>query len=301
MSKIAIAGASGLVGTALTAYLKQKGHQVYRLVRSTSSADNEIEWNPAKQLLAADQLEGFDAFINLAGDPIAQGRWTSDKKKRILDSRVQATILLVNTIRSLKNKPKVLINASAVGFYGDTHQEWVTETASKGTDFLSDVCQAWEDAADEASHENVRVVKLRLGMVLSGQGGALKQMLLPFKCGLGGVIGSGEQYMSWIALEDVVAVIEEAISNVHYTGPINVVTDEPVTNREFTRTLGAVLRRPTILPMPAWVARLVFGEVADALLLSSSRIKPEKLETLRFRYKYPNLKTALERELSNSL
>ena len=294
MSKILIAGASGLVGKSLTAHLEKKGHKVFRLTRKSTSEKNEIEWNPAKGLVNTSHLEGFDAFINLAGDSIAEGKWTADKKKRILDSRIQSTELLTKTIALLQNKPTVLINASAVGFYGDTHSEWISEKSLKGKGFLSDVCLAWENAADKALNEGVRVVKLRLGVVLSAKGGALKQMMTPFKWGLGGVIGSGEQYMSWIMLDDVMSIIDEALSNQEYMGSINVVTDEPVTNREFTKTLGAVLHRPTIFPLPAFMARLVFGEMADALLLSSCRAKPEKLEELGFRYRFPTLKTALQ-------
>lgn len=296
--RIVIAGSSGLVGAALIPFLEGKGHDVYRLVRNKETKHpKEIVWDPSNKQLAADQIENFDAFINLAGDPIAEGRWKCEKKKRIFDSRIQSTELLAKTIANLSHKPKVFINASAVGFYGNNEDQWITEISPNGSGFLADVCKAWEEAAAPAVEAGIRVVKLRFGVVLSSSGGALKQMLLPFKLGLGGVIGNGKQYMSWIMIEDLVEIIEQALTNVYYTGPINVVTDNPVTNKTFTKTLGTVLHRPTLFPMPAFLARLVFGEVADALLLSSCRVKPQKLIDLGYKFRFPMLQEGLKNAL----
>lgn len=291
--KILIAGASGLVGSALTLFLIRRGHKVSKLVRKTPSQPYEIYWDPAQQKINPSDIEGFDAIVNLAGDPIAEGRWTAAKKQRILESRIQSTKLLVDTIGKLTQKPKVLVNASAIGFYGNSGDAIVTETSKPGTDFLADVCQQWEKTADSVEAFGVRLVKLRTGVVLSNEGGALKKMALPFKLCLGGVIGSGKQYMSWIMIEDMLAIIEEAISNQKYSGAINVVSDDPVTNKEFTKALGSVLNRPTILPLPAFAARLAFGEVADALLLSSCRVKPQKLQGYGYKFLFPKLHEAL--------
>jgi hypothetical protein len=291
--KILIAGSSGLVGTALTLFLIRRGHKVSKLVRRHPTQPYEIFWDPEHQKLNPTEIEGFDAIVNLAGESIAEGRWTAAKKLRILESRLQPTKLLVDTIAKLKQKPLVLVNASAVGYYGETGSETVTESSRPGSDFLADVCVQWERAADPVVNSGVRLVKLRTGMVLAAEGGALKKMLLPFKLGLGGVIGSGKQYISWIMINDLLAIIEEAIVKANYSGAVNVVSGAPVTNREFTKTLGDVLRRPTILPMPAFMAKVVFGEVAEPLLLGSCRVAPEKLQGYGYKFLFPKLHDAL--------
>lgn len=292
--KVLIAGSSGLVGSALVKSLQAEGHTVVRLVRQLKGEQGEILWNPSAGTISVTELEGFDAIVNLAGDPIAEGRWNKEKKKRILESRVQTTSLLAKTVAKLNKKPQVFINASAIGFYGDHEDVWVDEKSPEGKGFLADVCQQWENSADEVLKASIRLVKFRIGVVLSTQGGALKQMLLPFRLGLGGVVGSGNQYMSWIHIDDLVRIIEQAISNQSYEGVLNAVAPHPVTNREFTKTLGGVLHRPTIFPLPAFAARLVFGEMADALLLSSCRVRPSRLGALHYTYKYSTLESALE-------
>lgn len=292
--KILIAGSSGLVGSALVKSLQSKGHAIARLVRRIDGHPGEILWNPAAGTINDSELEGFDVIVNLAGDPIAEGRWNKEKKKRIVESRVQATTLLAQTVAKLKHKPEVFINASAVGFYGDHGDLWVDEKSPVGKGFLADVCEQWERSADGVSKAGVRLVKLRIGVVLSTHGGALKQMLLPFRLGLGGVVGSGNQYMSWIHIDDLVHIIEQAVENKSYQGVLNAVAPHPVTNREYTKILGKVLHRPTIFPLPAFAARLVFGEMADALLLSSCRVRPSRLEDLHYSFKYAQLEAALD-------
>ena len=297
MSKILVAGSSGLVGSDLVPFLIGAGNDVYRLVRKKSGSLHEILWDPSAGKINSDEIEGFDAVVNLSGDSIATGRWSEQKKLNILKSRVETTALLAKTIAGLKRKPQVWVNASAVGIYGDTGSVAVTEIAPDGTGFLADVCEAWEEAMLPAEKAGVRIVKVRIGMVLSGKGGALSAMLLPFKLGLGGVIGSGEQFMSWIALIDLVRVINEVIVNQAYEGAVNAVSPQNVTNREFTKTLGKVLGRPTVLPMPAFAARLAFGEMADALLLSSARVQPIRLEGAGYCFRFGELELALRQGL----
>ncbi len=291
--RILIAGSTGLVGSNLVPFLTTGGHEVHRLVRKKSGGSREILWDPAKEQINPSELEGFDAIINLAGDGIANGRWSDKKKREILESRTQTTRLLAQTLSKLTRKPKVWINASAVGIYGDSGDVQITEESPLGKGFLADVCQAWEASTLAAEDCGIRVVKIRIGVVLSAKGGALKEMLLPFKLGIGGVIGSGGQYMSWIAIDDLLGVINEAMMNESYRGPVNAVSPNSVTNTEFTKTLGAILHRPTVLPMPAFAARGVFGEVADALLLSSCRVEPAVLNRGGYKFLYPHLELAL--------
>jgi uncharacterized protein (TIGR01777 family) len=297
--KILVTGSTGLVGSVLVPGLKSKGHQVVRLVRSTpKDSETEIYWNPQKGTLSADSLEGFDAVVHLAGDNLAEGRWTDEKKRSIRESRTKGTTLLSETLARLERKPAVLVSASAVGFYGSRGDELLTEESASGDDFLAEVCRAWELSTQAASQSGVRVVHLRFGVILSGAGGALKKMLLPFRMGVGGKLGDGRQYMSWIAIDDAAGAIEHALTNEALRGPVNVVAPEAVTNQEFTKALGWRLSRPTIFTVPAFAARLAFGEMADATLLSSQRVEPARLKESGFVFQYPKLDDALRHVLS---
>lgn len=296
--KILVAGASGLIGQALVRHLAAKEHQVVKLSRQPG--EKTIVWNPAKGELDAQQLEGFDAIINLAGENIADGRWTQQKKQAILETRIQSTALLCKTLLQLTLAPKLLINASAVGYYGDQKEVIVDEASPAGKDFLADVCRQWEAAAAPAKTKGVRVVLLRLGVVLAKEGGALANMLTPFKLGIGGRLGSGNQYMSWISLNEVVRIIDFILSDEHLEGPVNAVAPCPATNAEFTKALGKALRRPTWLPMPAFAVRLLFGELADSLLLASTRVHPNKLQQAGYIYSDPSLESTLRSILRDS-
>jgi uncharacterized protein (TIGR01777 family) len=291
--KILVSGSSGLVGAALIAFLMKNQHEVYKLVRvRTDLLEHEIAWDAQRGVIQPSLLEGFDAVVHLAGENI-MGYWTEGKKKRIKESRVKGTQLLYQTLCQLKNPPPVFVCASAIGYYGNRGEEILTEQSSKGEGFLADVCQEWEEATRPAVERGIRTINLRIGMVLSERGGALKQMLPIFKWGLGGQIGSGSQYISWIVLDDLVHVIDFAIHQESLAGPVNAVTPYPVTNKEFTQTLGRILHRPTFLSMPGWMAKLVLGELGKELLLSSTRVKPQKLEAAGFQFDYPHLEWAL--------
>jgi uncharacterized protein (TIGR01777 family) len=244
------------------------------------------------------RLDGFDAVVHLAGENIAAGRWTESVKERIRKSRVDGTQLLSRALARLKQPPRAVVQASAVGFYGNRGDESLTESSPRGQGFLPAVCVAWEAAAEPAEKQGIRVVFLRFGVILSRKGGALKKMLLPFRLGVGGVIGDGSQYMSWITLDDAVAAIQHALSTEGLRGPVNVVSPQPVTNRGFTRTLGRALGRPTVFPMPAFAARLAFGEMADALLLSSQRVLPDRLLGSGYSFRHPDLEPALRHVLA---
>lgn len=298
---IAISGASGLVGGALVQQLTGKGHAVVRMVRTVrTDAQTEpgaIPWNPDEDQLDASRFEELDAVVHLAGENIASGRWTARRKARIRDSRVNGTTLLCGALARCARPPKVLLSASAVGFYGDRGDEWATEATGAGRGFLADVCAEWESRTRPASQRGVRVVNGRIGMVLSAAGGALRKMLTPFRLGMGGRIGSGRQWMSWIDLDDLVAAIEFCLLHDTLSGPVNLVSPNPVTNLQFTKTLGAALHRPTVLPMPAFAARLAFGELADALLLSSLRARPARLVENGFEFRCPSLSAALGHQL----
>lgn len=290
--KILITGSSGFLGQALVSFFS-KNHRVYKLVRIKENLkEDEIEWDPGTGLIAPYMLEGFDAVIHLAGESIAS-RWTKQKKKEILDSRVIGTQLLCQGLAQLDRPPSVLISASAIGFYGDRGNELLTEQSSKGTGFLSDVCSEWEASTELAEKKGIRVVHARFGIILSPEGGALKKMLTPFKLGLGGKLGSGSQYMSWIALEDVLRVIDYSIQHNHIKDALNVVSPHPLTNEEFTKTLGNLLDRSTFFTVPGFMVKLVFGEMGDALLLASQKVVPQTLEKAGFTFKFPTLKEAL--------
>ncbi len=300
--KIIVTGATGLIGSKLIRTLISEGHSVTRLVRGGSQTfrapgTSAVEWNPDAGRIDGKELEGHDAAVHLAGESVAEGRWTPEKKARIRESRVKGTRLLAETLAGLSARPQVLVAASAVGFYGDRGDEVLREESASGTDFLSEVCREWEKAALPASQAGIRVVNLRIGVVLSPDGGALAKMLPPFRLGAGGRIGSGDQYMSWITIDDMVGVILHALKNDSVRGPVNAVAPRPVTNAEFTKTLGRVLGRPTLFPVPAFAARLAFGEMADALLLSSARVEPSRLIATDYKFAYPELEGALRHVL----
>jgi hypothetical protein len=294
--KILITGASGLIGKVLQKEFAEKGYDVLTATRKTSGKPNEIEWDTEKGFADNDlaRLESLDAIIHLAGETIS-GRWTDEKKRKIMDSRIFGTRNIVAAIEKLADKPKVLLNASATGIYGDRADDIMTEESSIGDTFLAEVAENWEAEAVKAENFGVRVVLLRTGIVLAKDGGALAQMLTPFKFGLGGTIGSGKQWMSWISLEDEVRAIIFALENENVRGAINLVAPNPVTNEQFTDTLGAVVHRPTFLPLPAFAVNLAFGEMGDALLLDSTRVLPTKLEEIGFTFNFPDLKAALEK------
>jgi len=291
--KILVSGGTGLLGNAFARAASGAGYAV--TVLSRKATPGAIRWDPGAGSLDASAIEGFDAVVHLAGENIAAGRWTVTQKKRILDSRVQGTQLLSSTLSQLKHPPSVLISASAIGFYGDCGDRTLTEESPAGVDFLADVCRAWEEATKSAEGAGIRVVHLRTGIVLAREGGALQKMLTPFKLSLGGKIGSGRQFMSWIDIEDEVNAILHCISRASMSGAVNAVGPSPVTNAEFTNLLGKVLGRPTILPLPAFAARLVLGEMADALLLSSQRVEPSKLLADGFNFRHRSLEESLRR------
>ena len=295
--KTLISGSHGLVGTALIQALESEGHDIFRLVRYAPHSETEIEWSPDRYSIALARLEGFDAVVHLAGESIAEGRWTDEKKTQISESRVKGTRLLGDALANLTNPPQTFVCASAIGYYGDRGDELLTEASAPGNDFLSGVCVEWESATALASKKGIRVVNCRFGIILDAKGGALKKMLPPFRMGVGGKIGSGKQWMSWIALDDVVGGIKFALANDSIRGPVNFVTPAPVTNADFTKTLGKILSRPTIFPIPAFGVRLMFGEMADALLLSSQRVEPAVLQTSGYSFQYPQLDGALRHVL----
>jgi uncharacterized protein (TIGR01777 family) len=297
--KILISGSHGLVGTALTASLERDGQEVFRLVRGEARPSaREIQWHPNRGEIDRSALEHFDAVINLAGESIAEGRWTEEKKRRIRDSRVNGTKLLSDVLANLERRPQIFVCASAIGYYGDRGAEILTEESAPGNDFLAGVCVEWERATEAAAEQGIRVVNTRFGIILSADGGALRKMLAPFRLGIGGKVGSGKQWMSWIALDDVIDGIKSVLNNEALRGPMNFVAPNPVTNAEFTKTLGKALSRPTIFPVPAFGARLVFGEMADALLLSSQRVEPKRLKEAGYQFQYLNLEDALGHALS---
>ena len=257
------------------------------------TAHDGVTWDPPRRGPDPGALTGIDAVVHLAGESIAQGRWNAEKKQRILDSRIKGTLLLSEALVKMDTSPKVFISASAVGFYGNRGADLMREDSPAGQGFLPEVCRQWEAAAQGASRKGVRVVHLRTGVILSPEGGALAKMLLPFKMGLGGKIATGEQYMSWIALDDVLGVILFALQTESLRGPVNTVSPRPVTNQVYTKTLGKVLGRPTIFPMPAFAARLAFGEMADDLLIGGARVEPTQLQNKAYKFRYTDLEAAL--------
>lgn len=292
--RILVTGASGLVGTSLTNVLRDEGHEVFGLVRRKGTFSGvEVAWDPEKNTIEIDALEDLEGVVHLAGENIASGRWTPAKKRRILESRVRGTQLLCDALAHLNHPPKVLVSASAIGYYGDRGAEELTENSGPGTGFLAEVCQVWESAARVAETAGVRVVRLRTGVVLSSKGGALARMLPPFQWGLGGVMGDGKAYMSWIALEDLLHIIQSALDLDTLRGPVNAVAPNPVTNREFTKALGRTLHRPTLFPLPAFAVRMMFGEMGREMLLASTRVMPQRLKEAGFSFRYPSIEGAL--------
>lgn len=292
--KILISGSHGLVGKALERSLTGDGNEVVRLVRrDLSFGAPEVEWHPETGRLDATQLEGIGAVVHLAGESIASGRWTDEKKRAIVESRVKGTSLLSQTLAGMPRPPSVFVSASAIGYYGDRGDELLAETSAPGDDFLSSVCVQWEAAAKPAVEKGIRTVFARFGIILDAHGGALAKMLPPFRFGIGGKVGDGKQWMSWITLADVVNGIKFVIADQTVSGPVNFVAPRPVRNEEFTKTLGRVLSRPTFLPMPAFAARLALGEMADELLLSGQRVTPAVLEDKGFLFSWPTLEPAL--------
>ena len=296
---VAITGASGMVGTALATVLRESGHKPVSITRKASeSNEGSIVWDPASGLKNPSRLETVDTVVHLAGENIAGGRWTAALKDRIRRSRVEGTRSLVKSIAAIGHRPKTLVCASAIGFYGERGDTVLDEDAVAGSGFLAEVCRGWEQEAEAATELGLRVVKVRIGVVLSPKGGALAKMLLPFKLGAGGIIGSGKQYWSWIGLHDLVRIIAFCVEHDSIRGAVNAVSPNSMTNYDFTKGIGRALHRPTLFPMPAFAAKLVLGEMANELLLSSTRVIPKKLKEQGFEFHYPELVGCLEHELS---
>jgi uncharacterized protein (TIGR01777 family) len=298
-SIVAITGSTGLIGRALVDRLRSSGVQVRRLVRGAAKAQSgDVEWDPMRGILAPSALDGVAGVVHLAGEPIAK-RWTPERKRGIRESRVRGTELLARTIASLERKPRVVVSGSAVGVYGDRGDELLDESSATGNDFLANVVGEWERATAPASQAGVRVVLLRTGLVLSRAGGVLEKLLLPFKLGLGGPIGSGRQWMSWISLDDQLRAIEYALASPALSGPVNLVSPNPVTNAEFAATLGVVLTRPALVPVPALALELLFGEMARETILAGQRVLPRALVAAGFDFAHPTLEQALRFELTH--
>lgn len=302
--RILITGSTGLVGTALASNLKQTGHTVCRLVRPGTKVEAlrnteglDVRWDPQTGEMGGAAV-GADAVVNLAGASIAQGRWTAERKRLLRTSRVDSTRALVNALAKMAARPRVLVSASAIGYYGNRGDEPLTEDSAPGNDFLSEIAKEWEAEAQKAEALGVRVVLARFGVIFARDGGALPQMAGPFRFGVGGRIGSGQQWMSWVALQDVVAILRLALEDGSVRGPLNVVSPQPVRNAEFTTALAKALHRPALFPAPAFALRLALGEMADALLLSSQRVLPTKLEKVGYRYQYPALEAGLAAALT---
>ena len=291
---ILISGSSGFIGSALTAGLEQAGHAVVRMVRSGPTGAPAVFWNPP-----AEQIDGralgmhsLDAVVHLAGENIV-GRWTPAKRAAIRESRVVGTRLLCTTVATIPRPPRVLLTASATGYYGDRGDELLTEASRPGKGFLADVCRDWEQATEPAERVGIRVVHMRLGAVLSPEGGVLARLRQVFRLGLGGRLGSGRQWVSWVALADVLGAVEHLLAHEELRGPVNVVAPQPLSNREFTQTLARVMHRPAVLPVPRWVLRLAYGQAADETLLASARVLPEALTRSGYAFQFPTLEPAL--------
>jgi hypothetical protein len=296
ISRILVSGVSGPIGAALLPSLKTRGYEVTRLVRGVATGDDQISWNPSKPI-APDLVSRFDAVIHLAGESIV-GRWSKTKKAKIRDSRVLGTTNLAQALAQANRKPEVFICSSAIGYYGDRGNELLNERSRPGSGFLAEVCREWEAATQPAAQAGIRTVQIRTGVVLSPKGGALGKMLTPFKMGVGGKIGDGRQWMSWIDVQDMVGAIHHILKSDLLQGPVNMVAPKPVTNAEFTETLGSVLSRPTILPMPAFAVKLAFGEMGETVLLGSQRVEPAQLVTSGYPFRFTSLRASLENLLN---
>jgi uncharacterized protein (TIGR01777 family) len=295
--KIVVSGSTGLVGSALQPVLVRAGHDVVPLVRRPPApGERAIQWNPARGTIDRAGLEGADAVIHLAGENVF-GRWTPAKKNRIRDSRVLGTQLVSDALAGLNRRPRTLLAASAVGYYGDRGDEMLTEQSAPGEDFLAHVSREWEAATGAATRAGIRVVNLRFGIVLTATGGALAKMLPPFRLGLGGHIGSGNQYVSWIAMDDVLAAMVFALSTETLVGPVNMTSPNPVTNRELAKALGKVLGRPAIVAVPSFALRMAFGPEGAGMLQSGQRVLPERLRAAGFRYRHETIEATLRDEL----
>jgi len=290
---ILITGSTGLIGSELCAVLAKSGHHMLRMVRKTPERSDEVRWDPRSGTIDKSALGGLDAVVHLAGESIASGRWTAEKRRRIRQSRVRGTGLLSQALADLSDPPEVLVSVSGVGYYGDRGEEPLDEESGSGNGFFAEVCREWESATAPAAQRGIRVVTPRVGVVLSAAGGALALMLPVYRLGIGGKIGSGQQYMSWIAMDDMVGIIHHAILCKTLRGPVNAVSPNPVTNRAFSKTLAQVLTRPSIFSLPAFAARLAFGKMADEALLSGSRAFPKRLLESGYTFAYPKLEGAL--------
>lgn len=290
--KILISGSSGFIGTSLINYLTKNGCEVKRLIRKSPQSGNEITWDIDTEKYEIDNFEGFDAFINLSGENIF-GYWTEAKKKRIIESRLKSTKLLAKIIKKLKSPPSTFLSASAIGFYGNRGDEILDEYSQKGSGFFPKLADEWEKCANQAIDKNIRVVNLRIGLVLSKDGGALKKMITPFRFGLGGNIADGNMYWSWITLDDLMSAVLFIINNKSIKGAVNMVSEKPLKNKEFTKILGKVLSRPTVLPVPSFIIKTLLGEFGDEALLASTRVVPKKLTDAGFKFGDKDLEKTL--------
>jgi len=291
-SRILVSGASGPIGAALLPSLKTCGFQVVRLVRGPTSGADQIRWDPTK-LLGSEWLLGFDSVIHLAGESVV-GRWTDSKKAKIRESRILGTRNLAESLAKTKDRPRVLISASAIGYYGDRADEVLREDSDWGAGFLAEVCREWEAASKPAADAGIRTVQIRIGVVLSPAGGALQKMLPAFRMGVGGRIGSGQQWMSWVHVHDLVGAVHHILKSDLLQGPVNLVAPQPVTNAEFTKTLASALTRPAVFPVPAFVAKLAFGQMGEEVLLASQRVEPTRLIASGYPFQYSELRKALD-------
>ena len=294
--KVAVTGSSGLIGTSLVSFLSKKDIVVSKILRENPE-DDDISWKPEDGDWNSAFTGGVDGIVHLAGESVASGKWTRKKKEKIRNSRIEGTKRLCEHILKLPTPPSVFVCASAIGYYGNRGVEFLNEGSPRGSGFLPDVCLGWEEATESVSKAGIRVVNVRFGIVLSKDGGALAKMITPFKIGMGGKIGSGTQYMSWIAMDDVTSAIYHTLITESLKGPVNVTAPNPVTNKEFTNTLGEVLKRPAVVPIPAFAAKLAFGEMANDLLLASTKVAPKRLSDSGYEFQYPKLEPALKHVL----
>ncbi len=295
MSRILISGATGFIGKALSSYLQSQGHTIVKLTRGKERMGDAIIWNPEEGEIPTDELEGFDAVIHLAGDPFTIGRWSEAKKEKVLSSRAGGTRLLAEAF--VHSPPKTFISASAIGFYGNRGEETLTEKSSQGKGFLAHVCNEWEKASSPLANRGTRTVQTRFGMVIGKGSRALESMLIPYKLCLGGNLGTGQQWVSWVAIDDLIRAIEMILKKETIHGPVNVVSPNPVRQEEYSKILARLLHRPSFMKMPEWMVRLQFGILADEMLLASARVEPAKLKESGFHFKYTHLEEALKKAL----